>query len=615
MAFHAKNLRGLLQDAGFGELRAVLVAGASLTAVLAALLVESPGTSLILWSLLFVSAILAGYHYRGKGIVAAAVLGSIYLGIMALRASADLGALVPFITMVGLAALASTFRYSVWERVRHREAVEQAPGGAFLLSRDGETILNANPNLAKTLGYAKEDLQGVPASRIWPSAGDRERLLAPAEPGRKTAAIETEFVDRKGAPHWFTLSGLRIDDETVSCRVSEITGYKQAQAALNAERCRLFSVLDALPTCVALQGEDHLVRFANRAFRETFGDPEDGTCSGVLHGSPGSCSPGHEREVFTPGSLQRWEWKHPNGRTYEVHTYPFTDPDGSNLKLQLAFDITERVRAEEALERFAGNLQEKNRELEAMRGELDLVNRDLDEMVRERTADVERLLTRKDEFISQLGHDLKTPLTPLVALIPRILQKEQDPGLRRLLEITANNAVCMRDLVEKTVKLAHVNSPDIELDLEPLNLRTELNGILRNYAVSFKAKAITLDNSVPAGITVRADRVLLGEIFNNLVTDAVNYMQNGTGTITIDAAREEEDVIVAVRDGGTGMTREQLRRTFTESERDGIESPSGLGLAICRRIVERHGGRIWAESAGEGRGSTVLFSLKAADGV
>ncbi|NMA10108.1 MAG: HAMP domain-containing histidine kinase, partial [Methanomicrobiales archaeon] len=287
------------------------------------------------------------------------------------------------------------------------------------------------------------------------------------------------------------------------------------------------------------------------------------------------------------------------------------------LMLQLGIDITQRVQAEEALKGFAGNLQAKNRELETLRNRLSVINQELDATVRERTADVEKLLAQKDEFISQLGHDLKTPLTPLVALMPRVIEREQDPDLRRLLEIAGHNVTYMKDLVQKTLQLARMNSLYVELDLEPLDLKTELDNTLRNYAVLFKTKSISLKNNIPPGTTVRADRVLLGEIFNNLIANAVKYIEGEMGTITIDAAREQEVVVVSVRDTGIGMTREQLEKAFAEfykadASRHDLDSP-GLGLTICRRIVERHGGRIWAESAGEGEGSMIIFTLEAVD--
>jgi len=614
-----KTPHRLVQEVGFGEPARVLVAGTSVTAVLAALLVESPGTSPILWSLLFIPAALAGYCYREKGIVAAAVLGLVSLGIVSLRGNADPAALLPFVAMIALASLASTLSYSTHrDRARRREALEQVPGPAFLLRTGDVAIEEGNREFAELLGYTGEELRDLPASKVWPYADDRARFVGLAEPGGKTAVVETQFVGRDGASHWFILSGRCLDSGTVSCRVEDVTRYREAETTRSAETRRLLSVLDALPAYVTLQGEDHTIRFANRAFRDTFGNPEGRHCYEVQRGSRRPCNICRGTLVFALRNPQQWEWDHTNGKTYEVHAYPFTDTDGSPLMLQLGVDITQRVQAEEALKGFAGSLQAKNRELEVLRSQLCVVNQDLDEMVRERTADVEKLLAQKDEFISQLGHDLKTPLTPLVALMPRILQREQDPGLRRLLEIAANNVTYMKDLVQKTLQLARMNSLYIELDLEPLDLRVELNTTIRNYAVPFKAKAITLNNNVPSGITVRADRVQLAEVFDNLIANAVKYMQNGTGIITIDAVREQEVVVVSVRDTGIGMTREQLEKAFVEfykadTSRHDLDSP-GLGLTICRRIVERHGGRIWAESAGEGMGSTIIFTLQAIEG-
>jgi PAS domain S-box-containing protein len=597
--------------------RMVLVAGTSGTAVIAALLVEPPGTNIILWFLLFLPAAIAGYLYRERGIVVATVLGLAYIGVTVLRAYPEPGALLPFVAMIALASLASTVGYSAREQIHYREAMERAPGGAFLLRREDGTIADANHDFAELLGYARRDLESLPVSKIWPYADDRERFFAQAQPGAGNVVVETQFLGRDGRTHWFVLWGRCLDDAVVTCRVSEITRYKEAEAALNAERRHLFSILDTLPAYVTLQGEDHIIRFANRAFRETFGDPEGGLCYEVQRGTRRPCNPCKGAMVFTLRSPQHWEWDHMNGKTYEVHAYPFNDTDGSPLMLQLGIDITQRVQAEEALKGFAGNLQAKNRELEMLRSQLSIVNQELDVMVRERTADVEKLLAQKDEFISQLGHDLKTPLTPLVALMPRIVEREQDPDLRRLLEIAGHNVTYMKDLVQKTLQLARMNSLYVELDLEPLDLQTELDNTLRNYTVLFKTKAITLNNNIPPGITVRADRVLLGEVFNNLIANAVKYMDDETGTITIDAAREQEAVVVSVRDTGIGMTREQLDKAFTEfykadASRHDLESP-GLGLTICRRIVERHGGRIWAESAGEGEGSTIIFTLEAID--
>jgi PAS domain S-box-containing protein len=614
----------LLRGGDSGGLWVSLITGTSLTAVLATLFVDSPGTNFFLWYLFFIPVVLAGYHYHQKGIIFSAGLGITYLVITTFRSYPDiaspLAAVVPFISMIALSSLVSVFGYSIYEQqVRDREAIDRAPAGAFLLRREGHTIAEVNQKFADILGYARDDIQGKPISRIWPYSDDREQFFASTQPGEDSTLIETRFVDSSGAMHWLALSGRCLNHGIISCQVSDITRYKQAEEALNAERRRLFSVLDTLPAYISLQTPDYTIRFANRTFKEIFGDPTGKFCYEVLHGSRKPCNPCKASIVFDLRSPHRWEWDHTNGKTYEVYAYPFTDADGSQLMLQLGIDITQRVQAEEALKMFANNLQTKNQQLEVLRKQLSVVNQDLDMMVRERTADVEKLLKQKDEFISQLGHDLKTPLTPLVALVPRILQQEQDPKLKRLLEITSHNVIYMRELVEKTLKLARMNSLYIELDLEPLSLRAELNKVLQNYAFTFKENGITLKNNIPASIVVRADRILVGEIFDNLITNAIKYMKRGTGTgaISIDASRQQQVVIVAVKDTGIGMTREQLDQVFNEfykadASRHDLDSP-GLGLSICRRIIERHGGRIWAESAGPGMGSTIFFALPAAE--
>ncbi len=604
--------------------RAGLIAGASGVALLAALVIEYPGTSAFLWYLLFIPAILAAYCYHQWGIAFSAALGIGYLGIASLRAYPDMTqivpALLPFVAMIALASLVSVVGYSVQEQqIRDREAIDRIPFGAFLVRRSNFTIAGANEKFCAILGYSGDELQDLPVSRIWPYSDDRKEFFARIASTGGYTETETRFHGRNGEVHWLYLAGRCLNDSFISCQIFDITLAKNAEAESIAERKRLISVLNALPAYVALLTPDHTIRFANRTFRQIFGDPDGRHCYEVLHGYRVPCSPCRGFLVFDLQSPQHWEWEHLDGRTYDTFAYPFTDVDGTHLMLQLGIDVTQRKQAEEALKVYARNLQMKNQELDVLRRQLFVVNEDLDAMVRERTADVEKLLKQKDEFISQLGHDLKTPLTPLVALLPRIVKQEQDPKQKKLLDIVQRNVTYMKDLVTKTLKLARLNSLYFELELENVPLRSEVDHLIQNYAYMLKERAIAIENRVPERIVVQADRVLLAEIFDNLITNAVKYTREGGGTIVVDAERERDTVTVSVRDSGVGMTAEQLDQVFNEfykadPSRHDLDS-SGLGLAICKRIVERHGGEIWAESAGPGEGSTILFTLKASGGI
>lgn len=236
------------------------------------------------------------------------------------------------------------------------------------------------------------------------------------------------------------------------------------------------------------------------------------------------------------------------------------------------------------------------------------------EKIEEYNKTLENLLDQKDEFIGQLGHDLKNPLTPLVGLLPMIMEQEKDPQLKEHLRIIVHNVDYMQDLVLKTLQLARLRSPATKFDFQPLSLLDELKKILETQQLFLQENHMTVINNINASIIVEADRLRLVELFNNLLTNATKYTPKGGGTITIDAVPKNDFVTISIKDAGIGMNSEQLSRIFDEFYKADLSrhemDSSGLGLSICKRIVERHGGRIWAESPGLGKGSVFSFTLK-----
>jgi signal transduction histidine kinase/CheY-like chemotaxis protein len=128
------------------------------------------------------------------------------------------------------------------------------------------------------------------------------------------------------------------------------TERKSAERAIEAERKKLYTVLNSLPAFVYLGGADYKIRFANRRFREIFGDPGNRTCYQVLAGKEAPCETCQPLEVLESKAPQQFEWTDPdNAHTYEIYNYPFCAGDDSPLFLTLGVDITERRRAEEAI--------------------------------------------------------------------------------------------------------------------------------------------------------------------------------------------------------------------------------------------------------------------------
>jgi signal transduction histidine kinase len=269
------------------------------------------------------------------------------------------------------------------------------------------------------------------------------------------------------------------------------------------------------------------------------------------------------------------------------------------------------------LEEARRHINKQNMELKAAQKELSSLNKELESKVKERTAEVEKLLKQKDEFIGQLGHDLKNPLTPLVGLLPMLEEREKDPKTKGHLGVIIRNVQYMRDLVIKTLQLARINSPSTTFDIKDMNLLDGINNVLENQQILLKENNIAVENKIYEDIFVKADKLRLEELLGNLFINAIKYTVDSKGKIIVDAQEKDGIVTVSIKDTGIGMTKEQLSKIFDEfykadESRHEMDS-SGLGLSICRRIVEKHGGRIWAESNGKGKGSTFYFTLKSSN--
>ena len=155
-------------------------------------------------------------------------------------------------------------------------------------------------------------------------------------------------------------------------------------------------------------------------------------------------------------------------------------------------------------------------------------------------------------------------------------------------------------------------------DLEEVNLLNLVNSVIEDEQTLFAEKAINIENKIDEQVVLEADELLLRELFNNLTSNSIKFMDKG-GTLTFFTEENDEGfVTIGVRDTGVGLTNEQQSHLFEEfykADQSRHEfGSSGLGLAICKRVVEKHGGKIWAESGGEGKGATFYFTLRMVGG-
>lgn len=256
----------------------------------------------------------------------------------------------------------------------------------------------------------------------------------------------------------------------------------------------------------------------------------------------------------------------------------------------------------------------KNTELELKKAHIQLkkINHELEERVRIRTKEIHHLLKQKEDFINQIGHDLKNPLGPLLNLIPMMAEMEEDQKKKEIFNVIMKNTTHMKNLVNKTVKIAELNAPETKFSYEDINIFNVVNDVVEQNKFLFQKNSLKVENNIPEDTWISGDKLQITELFDNLLNNAGKY-SNGPGCITVDVKEEHGDVTFYVKDTGIGMTKDQIGHVFDEfykadSSRHDFDS-SGLGMSICKRIVEKHGGHIWVESEGLGKGSTIFLAF------
>jgi signal transduction histidine kinase len=225
----------------------------------------------------------------------------------------------------------------------------------------------------------------------------------------------------------------------------------------------------------------------------------------------------------------------------------------------------------------------------------------------------------KDEFIGVVSHELRLPLTVVIGAIRTALSEEErlTPEERRqLLEDAAEEAESMSRLLNNLLALAKCDSKEMALQLDDLNLKAVIDRVLDDVCILSASSRRFRVNVGKQALDVKADETMLERILFNLLENAVKHSPEGTD-VEIRATQVDGHVFVAVSNEGDGIPdrdREKIFRPFhrLDGQRNRGPKGDGLGLLVCLRLVEAHGGRIWVDSA-PGKGSTFWFTLPAAD--
>jgi len=217
-------------------------------------------------------------------------------------------------------------------------------------------------------------------------------------------------------------------------------------------------------------------------------------------------------------------------------------------------------------------------------------------------------------LLGDVSHELRTPLTAIKGSMEG-LRDGVLPATEETYQLIHAEADRLNRLVDDLQELSRVEAHAYELDVRPLDVLTLVQTVIKRLSPQFEMKHILLDVELPPDLPrVLADEDRTVQVLTNLVGNALQYTPEN-GRVGISAQTAGKEVTISVRDTGMGISPEHLPHIFNrfyradKSRARRAGGGSGIGLTIARALVEAHGGRIWAESIGEGQGSTFSFTL------
>ena len=263
---------------------------------------------------------------------------------------------------------------------------------------------------------------------------------------------------------------------------------------------------------------------------------------------------------------------------------------------------------------FSRHVEVANRdELGALAANVNRMNDELQRLYRE----LESASRHKSEFLANMSHELRTPLNAIIGFTQVLQQKlfgEVNDKQDEYLEDIHGSANHLLALINDVLDLSKVEAGQVELEVAPFSLRESLERgvvMVRERAVEERRPLSVEPN--PRIELVEGDERRIRQVVFNLLSNAVKFTPQG-GTVQVSSAQQNGEVLVSVADTGPGIALEDQERIFEEFQQTEVgqeqREGTGLGLALSRKLVELHGGRIWVESE-PGKGSTFTFTLPA----
>lgn len=372
----------------------------------------------------------------------------------------------------------------------------------------------------------------------------------------------------------------------------DITARRHAEAALQESENRFATFMDYLPANVTIKDQESRFLYANKQMSSLFETERWGGKTAREYFPPQIAERVilTDRQAIEHGPMifeEAVPIKTGEIRMFETRKFPIKQQGRPDLIGIISLDITERKRAEEGIRRL---------------------NAELEERVRDRTAQLETANKELESFAYVVSHDLKAPLRAISRLVKWLVEDYDgvfDAEGREMVDLLVSRVKRMDEMIDGILKYSR--SGRMIGQRESVDLNQVVPEIIDSLSPP-PGIQVSIASVLPV---ISADIIRIQQIFTNLINNAVKFIDNPRGTIMIRCEESDEDWRFSVADNGPGIDPKYHDKIFqifqTLQARDEFES-TGIGLSIVKKIVELYGGRIWVESE-VGKGSTFFFTF------
>ena len=230
--------------------------------------------------------------------------------------------------------------------------------------------------------------------------------------------------------------------------------------------------------------------------------------------------------------------------------------------------------------------------------------------------DIMRLEQVRRDFVANVSHELRTPLTAICGYAETILSVKDKDKCRKFAEVILRNAYGLERMIKDLLDLSTLEKEGSSKKLEPVYVLDSANEALDICASALKERNLSVECTIPEDCEVMADNIYLSQVFRNLIENASRYADKGS-TVRITHRYDNGQVFLRVQNKGPLIPPQDLERIFERfysvERHRGQAGTTGLGLSICRHILERYHGRIWAESPDSQGCTSFVFALERAN--